>query len=121
MNQKYKNKVLLFPITICALFIIHCVLSYVLDPFQIFHKSYFGNYFLREQRYQNVGLINNYLTNSDFNSIIMGTCLTELITSKQIKNYFPKWNSLNFSMEASPVFDQNTVLKLALKKKKLIM
>jgi hypothetical protein len=49
------------------------LLSWVLDPLQHYHKSWYKPVFSTEERYQNAGLARNY----DYDTIILGTSMTE--------------------------------------------
>jgi len=60
---------------------------FYVDPFQIYHKPFLKNVLLNEnQRYQNAGLINSYLNNSDegYDAAAFGTSASVNFTSDAI-------------------------------------
>lgn len=66
-----------------------CVI--MVDPFQIYHRPLFSKMGLSSnQRYQNAGLINTYLSDPDegYDSIVVGTSMSANITSAQIRSSF---------------------------------
>lgn len=60
---------------------------YVVDPFQVYHKPFWGSMNLNEnQRYQNAGLINSYLSDpgQGYDSVAIGASVSVNFTGKQL-------------------------------------
>ena len=114
----FKKKVYLF--FSILVFIIGSIglINYIMDPFQIFRKH--GHGFDSNQRYQNVGLINSYLNSSDgYDSIIIGTSVTENFTPSEVEN-LPGWGKvLKLSAAGASLFTQKKTIDKALRTKKV--
>ncbi|MBD3919547.1 copper amine oxidase N-terminal domain-containing protein [Paenibacillus sp. PR3] len=85
------------------------LLSWVIDPLQHYHKSWYKPFFSSEERYQNAGLARNY----DYDTIILGTSMTE--------NFLPSvvgaamgGHVMKLSLRGSLMPEQYETAKLAL-------
>ena len=104
-DNTFKKKVYLF--FSILVFIIGSIglINYIMDPFQIFRKHDHG--FDSNQRYQNVGLINSYLNSSDgYNSIIIGTSVTENFIPSEVENLLGWGKVLKLSASGASLFTQ---------------
>lgn len=92
------------------------LISYILDPLQLFHKPFIQNkgFIEKDMRKQAAGIINNY----DFDSIIIGTSMlanTSSIEASQKLNS----NFVNISMNGSDYYERDLILSYALSKKNI--
>lgn len=110
----FKKKVYLFFSIVVFIIASIGLTNYIIDPFQIFHKHdyrFYGN-----QRYQNVGLINSYLNSSDgYNSIIIGTSMTENFVPSEMENLLGWGKVLKLSARGSSLFTQKKTIDKALR------
>lgn len=115
LNKKWSLYVLLTSLVI--LFSI-ALFNYFIDPYQIYKKHSKG--FLTNDRYQTAGLINSYLENSnEYDCVIIGTSMTQNFMPKDIQNQFKSNKVLRLSISGASSKVQYTVLKHALKTKKV--
>ncbi|MWC28911.1 copper amine oxidase N-terminal domain-containing protein [Paenibacillus sp. MMS18-CY102] len=84
-------------------------LSWVIDPLQLYHKSWYSPVYSSEERYQNAGLARHY----EYDTIILGTSMTE--------NFLPSvvgralgGNAMKLSLRGSTVPEQYETANLAL-------
>lgn|GEM_PF-325128 len=84
-------------------------LSWVVDPLQHYHKSWYKPYYSSEERYQNAGLARNY----EYDTIILGTSMTEnflpSVVGKALGGHVMK-----LSLRGSLMPEQYETAKLAL-------
>ena len=87
--------------------------NFILDPWQLLHKPWLREtIFIRNARFQDAGLINNY----PFDSIILGTSMAENFSAKEASKL---WDArfINLSVSGSYYSERSLVLKRALAKK----
>lgn len=84
--------------------------NFVIDPLQFFRKANYQPVFSTNQRLQNVGIAKNY----DYNTIVLGTSLTENFIPSYINN---KWgsNTVKLSISGSTLKEQAMIADIALK------
>ncbi len=85
------------------------LLNYRVDPLQFYRKAQYPPLLTGEKRFQNPGLAKNY----HYDSIVMGTSLSENFLSHVIKEKLG-WTALNFSMPGASAREQRLMLNLAL-------
>lgn len=90
---------------------IFCVLLYIYDPLQVWHKPYFREIsFIQNSRIQAKGIIKNY----NFDSFILGTSMLENTLSKQAEQKLGnKW--VNISTGGFAFNERAVILKYMLK------
>jgi hypothetical protein len=87
----------------------------ILDPLQIYHKSWDGNEnFIKGMRFQAAGIINNY----PFDSIVLGSSMAENFSPNEASKVFNN-RFINLSLSGSNFPERSLVLNHALKNKKL--
>ncbi|HQQ63044.1 MAG TPA: hypothetical protein PLF22_05665 [Pseudomonadales bacterium] len=92
------------------------VMNIVVDPCQVFHKSWFKHVFFYKdnERFQGAGLIRNYLApDHRFDGVIVGSSISANITSQDIRSTLG-WNGLNLSVRASGLTERYFILQHAL-------
>ncbi len=99
-------------IVISIIFIFLLSILYIIDPLQVFHKSFFyHNRLSPHMREQAAGIINNYT----FDSIIIGTSMLENTSSgeasQKLGGVF-----VNISISGGDFYERAIILKYALKK-----
>jgi hypothetical protein len=95
---------------------IFCLNLYV-DPFQIYHKSFLSGKGLNEnQRYQNAGLINQYLADpaQDYDSIMVGTSMSQNFTGEMANKTLGWHKTMRLFMPGAVGKEQMAVLRHAL-------
>ncbi len=65
------------------------IFNYMVDPYQIFHKHDRG--FSINERYQNAGIINSYLNDTNYDAIVIGTSMSQNFNTTHIEKMFD-WN-----------------------------
>ncbi|EFM12657.1 copper amine oxidase domain protein [Paenibacillus curdlanolyticus YK9] len=85
------------------------LLSWAIDPLQLYHKSWYPPVYSSEERYQNAGLARHY----DYDTIILGTSMTE--------NFLPSivgqalgGKAMKLSIRGSTIPEQYDTANLAL-------
>lgn len=88
-----------------------CVLLYIYDPLQVWHKPYFREItFIQNARIQAKGIIKNY----NFDSFILGTSMLENTLSKEVEQKLcNKW--VNISTGGFAFNERAVILKYILK------
>jgi len=92
-------------------------IAILVDPFQIYHKSLFGtDKFTKNQRYQNAGVINSYLADKKegFDSIILGTSMTENFDPTNVANKMNWDRTLSLSLSGGFPLEQEITARRAL-------
>lgn len=109
-------KLILVKLTISLTFIIilYGVLVFILDPLQQYRKASFYKPHFRNQRYINPGLAKNYT----YDTVIIGTSMSENFLPSDIDHMF-NTETLKLSIEGSTGYEQNQILNVALKTKKV--
>lgn len=110
--MNFKKRALTFVYLLILLIILAVAAIYIIDPYQIYHKSFFWKDKAHSKTiFQDAGIINNY----DFDSVIIGSSMLENIdardASKRIDGEF-----VNLSVSDSDFYERAIVLRKALKK-----
>jgi len=95
------------------------VFVYIIDPFQIYHSSFFKEAkYSKEQAYQHVGWINRLLADpkNNYQNIVIGSSTMANYTQALINEYLPWGNTLNLSINGSTPQMQHSVAEHAIKK-----
>ncbi len=89
-------------------------INLIIDPFQIFRKStlYKVEYLGGDERYLNAGLIKSY----DFNSIAIGSSLSENFSNNDISQYLKFNRPIKLCISGSSSYEVYLTLKASLKK-----
>lgn len=116
-NQEYYRSCVVFIIkssfalSIC-IFILHIIAAVVIDPLQIFHRSFlFKDKLHNNMRVQAAGIINNF----DFDSIILGTSRMANTSGREASQKIGG-KFVNISVAGSSFFERHFILEYALKK-----
>ncbi|HQQ62157.1 MAG TPA: hypothetical protein PLF22_01150 [Pseudomonadales bacterium] len=119
--MKYKTASFIAILMALMLFVIGPVaLVYLVDPFQIYHKSYFKNAgYSTEQAYQHAGWINTVLADpaENYSSLIIGSSTMANYTESLINEHLPWGKTLNLSVNGSTPRMQASIARYALAKK----
>jgi len=112
----YKKKflIIILPIVIALSVIIS--MNFIIDPFHIIHKTKFNKGFSEQQRLQNAGIIKHFLVGKGYNSIVVGTSLTECFYSPYIDERIDGWKTLKLSMSGSSGNEQVKTIEYVLEK-----
>lgn len=78
------------------------------DPLHFYHRPFLHSTFVRDQRYQNPGLIKNY----DYDAVVIGTSHTENFSADQMEKVLG-WKVMRLSMSGSTAYEQHLILKKA--------
>ncbi len=115
---KYGLSITFFIILLPALFV------FIVDPIQLYHEQITlkkVKYF-KEQRYQNIGLVNKFLkrSNKNYNTLIVGTSMSENSLSSKYENILNNDDKvLKLAMRGGRPSEQLRVLEKALKTGKI--
>lgn len=111
--KRYVKKYFTYVVSTILLFILTFIITfYIIDPLQIFHKSWFQKDMLSENmREQAAGIINNF----DFDSIILGSSMLKNTSAKEASQKIGG-KFFNISLSGSDFFERSFVLKKALLK-----
>jgi hypothetical protein len=96
------------------------LLVYVVDPFQIYHKTRFkGAGYSAEQAYQHAGWINTVLADPSehYESLVIGSSTMANYTESLINQHMPWGKTLNLSVNGSTPLMQATIARYAFEKK----
>jgi Copper amine oxidase N-terminal domain. len=85
------------------------LISFIVDPLQHYHKSWFPPVYSSQQRYQNPGLAKHY----DYDMIIIGTSMTENFVPSIVGEAFGS-KVLKLSMSGSTAGEHYQIAKVAL-------
>lgn len=118
--MKYKTAALAIAALTPLLFVaIPAALVYVVDPFQIYHKSFFAKAgYSTNQHYQHAGWINTVLADpaNHYESVVIGSSTMANYTQALIDEHVPWGNVLNLSVNGSTPVMQAATAQHALKK-----
>lgn len=107
-------------LTLLGFVIAPAALVYLVDPFQIYHKSYFKDAgYSAEQAWQHAGWINTVLTDpsENYTSLVIGSSTMANYTSTLLNEHLPWGKTLNLSVNGSTPLMQSTIARYALEKK----
>lgn len=97
-----------FAATIGSLAVV-LLMNGVVDPLQYYHRPWFDQAFVKNQRNQNAGLIKQY----DFDSVVVGTSHCHNFVPSEVGRILG-WRSLRVSMSGSTSCEQRIVLENAI-------
>ncbi|AXK49285.1 hypothetical protein CRU87_05305 [Aliarcobacter trophiarum LMG 25534] len=124
--MKVKRNIILSLSIILVIILSPAIFVFIVDPIQIYHSQISLNNskikYFKEQRYQNIGLINNFINRSDenYNTIIMGTSMSEnFIPSKFEKLLNNGDKVLKLTMSGGRPLEQYTLIRKALETGKI--
>lgn len=114
---------LLFSIILIAISFIS--LNFILDPFQIYHPSFFvKDRYLPNERYQNAGIINQFWAKDCCDTIILGTSMSQNFLGPYVQNKFGGKGALNLAMSGATPREMEILFKAVIatvKKPKLVV
>ena len=108
-------------ITIILTFVVigPALFVYIVDPFQIYHKSFFKEAkYSTEQSYQHAGWINQLLADpeNNYQAIVIGPSTMANYTQTLINKHLAWGNTMNLSVNGSTPSMQHSIAQYALKK-----
>jgi len=112
--NKYKKNLVFFFLVSIILFILSSFLVYFVDPLQHYRQSKFYKPYSFEQRYMIWGMLKNY----KYDSVLIGTSMTENFTKSNIDNLL-NINILKVPIMGSIPHIQSKVFEAAFKNKDL--
>ncbi len=92
------------------------LISYALDPFQVFHKSWFTSdrYVVNAERFQNAGLINRFLPSDECCEIlVLGTSHSQNFLPSTVQKFFKGNGVLQLTIAGSIISEQALMLRKA--------
>jgi hypothetical protein len=104
-------------VTFGFIFLFSCLVilfNFIVDPLHYYRLSQ-ENILWTEQRWQLPGLAKNY----QYNTIILGTSMTENFVPKEVNNKFHGAKTLKLSMSGSSTYEQNKIAQLAFENNKI--
>ena len=113
INWRY---VRIFLLVWYALIFVPAAVVLLIDPFQVFHKSWLDTVFFYKdnERYQIAGVLKNYLDDDNsYNSVLIGTSISANITAADIAATLG-WRAINLSVRAASLTERFYILKKAL-------
>lgn len=84
--------------------------NWIADPLQFYRKAAYPPLLIEQKRFQAPGLARNY----DYDTVVVGTSMSIIITAKQIKEKLG-FSALNLSMQGASVAEQHMMLDVALR------
>ncbi|MBD8071100.1 hypothetical protein [Bacillus sp. PS06] len=106
MNKKWVR----FTLAFTFLFSIFIVLfNFFIDPLHFYRSNEEKKVYWGEQRWQLAGLAKNY----NYNTIILGTSMTENFIPSEVDSIFPEATTLKLSMSGSSTNEQSKIAHLA--------
>ncbi len=117
IKSHWKNRSLRFCVvffsTVCSIFAIIVIYVFILDPWQLFHQTWFReSIFIKNGRFQNAGIINNY----EFDSVIIGYSMAENFSAQEASMLLGG-KFVNLSFPIALLSERNIILKRLLQKK----
>ncbi|WP_246943860.1 hypothetical protein [Bacillus pinisoli] len=83
--------------------------NFSMDPLQYYRDTKRINFYWDQQRWQVVGLAKNY----EYNTIILGTSMTENFIPSEVNQIFPNTETLKLSLSGSSAHEQNKIAEIA--------
>lgn len=100
-----------------GLLVLPAVFVLVVDPLQIYHKHWLTEVrFLPQERFQNAGLINNYLADDGVDSLIVGTSVSQNFLASKVEKEMGWGKTLRLTLSAGTPRELRITLEHALKK-----
>lgn len=119
--MKFRSASLLVMAIACSMFVLApAVLVYVVDPFRIYHKSYFAKAgYSGEQSWQIAGWINTVLSDPAqiWDGLVIGSSVASDYSSTLVNQYLHWGNTMNLSVHGSSPVMQATIARYALHKR----
>ncbi len=123
--MKAKKFTILSISLILVVILIPAIFIFVVDPLQLYHSQISlkeKTKYFKEQRHQNIGLINNFInrSNENYNTIIVGTSMSENFTPSKFEKLLDDGEKvLNLTMSGATPLEQYTLIKKALETGKI--
>lgn len=116
MRSPIQRLMIVMAIVITTALLLPAALVFVVDPFRIYHDAWFGQGLSPNQRYQNAGLINRYLTDpaSPYDSVILGTSMSANVSSAEIEAIFRSGKALRLMIKGGAADETAYTLRHAL-------
>ncbi|TVY05641.1 hypothetical protein [Paenibacillus cremeus] len=98
--------------TITYMFIFSLILvlfNLLIDPLQFYRSKEANSIYWTEERWQLPGLAKNY----KYNTIILGTSMTENFVPSEVNGIFPRAKTLKLSIAGSSAYEQNKIAEIA--------
>ncbi len=113
MSKHAKKFTVSLLVTIIFLGIMTLIGSYILDPFQIYHSSYFAkDRYLKNDRYQNAGLINRlHREQQCCDTLIIGTSHSQNFLPNHLRDTFKIKGALDLTMLGARAIEQSILLQ----------
>ena len=109
----YKNRVKVLLVSVILLMLVAIAAIFIIDPYQIFHRSFFwSGRAYGKTVFQNAGIINNY----NFDSVIIGSSMLENIPAHEASNRIGG-HFANLSISDSDFYERSIILRKVLQKK----
>jgi len=119
----YKKFIINYFIITLVIILVPSIIVFIVDPLQLYHRQVTLKEikYYKEQRHQNIGLINNYLVRgSGIYTIIMGTSMSENFIPSIVKKELNDGTKvLKLTMSGGRPFEQYILIKKALDTKKV--
>ena len=117
--MKTKSYTKLLIIIVITILIIPALFVFIVDPLQLYHNQITlkKEKFFKEQRHQNIGLINKFLnrSNENYKTIVLGSSLSENLISSEIEKLLKtKTKVLKLLLSGGQPIEYDTTLKKAL-------
>jgi len=116
--MKAKTFILIVILTTLFIILIPAAIVLIVDPIQLYHDQFTLKkvYYFKEQRHQNIGLINKYLKRGEGNyTIILGTSMSENFVPSKFMKILDNKHVLKLTMSGGRPYEQYKLLTKALK------
>lgn len=90
-------------------------INFFVDPLQFYRAKERDTVYWEEQRWQLAGLAKNY----DYNTVILGTSMTENFIPSEVDRQFSGAKTLKLSMSGSSAYEQSEIANLAFRHKEI--
>lgn len=111
--MKHKKYIKLLFVSFAFFVSILAIFNYAIDPFQFFRKPFLFKPIFAKEMYLNAGLIKNY----DFDSIIVGSSMTENFKLDEAKEYLGFEKPIKLTMSGGNMIEYSVLLTMLLIKK----
>jgi hypothetical protein len=112
MNKKWVAVTLTYSLLFSMLIILF---NLAVDPLHYYRSTDNKEVYWSEERWQLPGLAKNY----NYNTIILGTSMTENFVPSEVNNAFPGSKTLKLSLAGSSAIEQNKIAQIAFSHKKI--
>ena len=119
-RHNYKYHAVLI-ILISVLFVLFFAgFNYIVDPLQIYRKqSFVAPRFYSDQRFQNAGKINSYLSSDKYETLIIGHSQVDNFIPSKVQNFLNSGKALKLTIDGSTPREQYLMVSKALEKGKI--